>query len=70
MTDRRLFLTSLGLAAAALVTGGCGDEGTPVPPAGSGGDLANLPEGERLAEESLGKLQESKAKNANGRKKH
>ena len=56
--------------AASLVAAGCGEEGIPVPPAGSGGDLANLPEGERLAEESLAKLQESKAKNANGRKKH
>ena len=53
-----------------LVTAGCGEDGTPVPPAGSGGDLSNLPEGERLAEDSLEKLQESKAKNANGRKKH
>lgn len=70
MTNRRLFLASLGLAATALVAAGCGEGGTPVPPAGSGGDMSNLPEGERLAEESLTKLQESKSKGANARKKH
>ncbi|WP_337176632.1 hypothetical protein [Paludisphaera sp.] len=68
MTNRRLFLSSVGLAVAALAAAGCGD-GTPVPPAGSGGDLSNLPEGERLAEEGLVKLQEANAKKAGSRKK-
>lgn len=70
MTNRRLFLSSLGLAAAAIATAGCGEDGTPVPPTGSGADPNSLPEGERLAEESLDKLKESKAKGAGTRKKH
>jgi hypothetical protein len=64
MTRNRFFLFCLG-STLALTAAGCGEEGKPVPPMGAGADLADLPEGERLAEEQFQKkTQESEAKNA------